>query len=448
MKKGKAITLLTIVCFIMAFFLVMSFLRFSYGIKYNYNSVLGAINLDYDLAGGMTYTLTLDSEYAGEEVDDIEKVLTTINSRMKMLGYKTYSVNALREIEEGVEDYSIRISARSIYYTEEGKPDSNQLYNDVKAAAAYGYVQFFGGTSSDPSTAILDKEEPIRDAVYMGDLSGDGSSFTIAIKLTDYGYDELLNNINSASGSSYYLKITLNEESDPLFNTTITADAISSSDKTIYASMGSESGAKQAAMQIKTGGLDYKYNISTGTEITPVFGDNTATLVAIAIGAFFVVAIALLIVLFRGYGIISMLSLVGFGLIEMGMLVAVPGIILNISGVIGIVLATVVAIDGLIITVKRIQEEYANGKTVKASVKTGFKRAFLPVLNSCVVVEIFALLLFAFTGGTLQCFAITLAIGTVVAFISSVLFSRMFVELILPLTKNTERFLNLKREDK
>ena len=46
MKKAKAITLLSIVSAIVAFFLVFSFVPFSFGVK-EFNSSLGAIELDY-----------------------------------------------------------------------------------------------------------------------------------------------------------------------------------------------------------------------------------------------------------------------------------------------------------------------------------------------------------------------------------------------------------------
>ncbi len=444
MKKGKAITLLTIVSIIMAFCLVMSFLRFPYGTKYDYNSVLGAINLDYDMAGGTQYTLVMADDYDGDAVEDVYSVLETLSVRLKALGYKSYQVTALKEMKEGVEDYSIRIATRSIYYDSEGKPDTTQLDADIEAVSAYGTVKFFGGTSSDPNTEIMNEKTAVAGATYMGQDSS-SETYIVAIKLTDYGNDELVKNIEDADSSTYYLKITLGEET-VLFNASITTDSIISN--TIYIQSSQESSAKQLALQISTGGLAYEYEIESSSEITPIFGEKTALYVGVAIGAFFVTVIACLIIIFRGYGIIASLSLIAFGLIEMGMLVAVPGIILSFPGVIGIVLATVLAVDGAVVTAKRITEEYKKGKTVKASVKTGFSRAFRPVLNSCVIVEIFALLLFAFTSGTVQCFAVTLAIGTVVAFISSVLLLRMFTELILPLSNDKERFLNLKREEK
>ena len=48
MKKGKAITLLSVVCALLAVLLAMTFVRFSVGVK-DYNSIIGAIELGYDM---------------------------------------------------------------------------------------------------------------------------------------------------------------------------------------------------------------------------------------------------------------------------------------------------------------------------------------------------------------------------------------------------------------
>ena len=76
MKKKKAITLLSMLSVLLAFLIVMTFVRFPMGI-YNYKSVIGAIDLDYDLAGGVAYTLTLAGDNE-EEVKDVDQVIKTL----------------------------------------------------------------------------------------------------------------------------------------------------------------------------------------------------------------------------------------------------------------------------------------------------------------------------------------------------------------------------------
>lgn len=428
MKKNKAIVLLSIVCFIMVFVLVMSFLRFSVGI-HNYNSVIGAIDTDYDVSGGVSYTLTLNKEN-DNEVEDINEVLTTISSRLDALGYKAYNVSAFKPNEEGVEDYSIRISVE----------ETESVDSDIAAVVAYGSVKFYGGNAEDPTTEILAAERAIASAKYAGEsATGDGAHL-VAIEFTDYGYDKLVEDIKA--NDAYYLKISVGDKT--LLSGSITADAIV--DKTIYINTSSEAAAKQTAMQIKMGGVSYKYDISGPVKASPILGENSALFAGIAIAVLLVVVMAVFIVLFRGYGIIASLALLAFALIEECMFIAVPGVKLSILGIVGAGLATILCIDGLILTIKRIREEFANGKTVKASIKTGYRRSFFPILNTHVIAGVIALSLFAFTKGALQSFAITFGIGVVVSFLANILLSRMFTALVLPLAKDKETFLNLSRE--
>ncbi len=440
MKKGKAITLLSIISVLMAALLVMTFVRFSYGI-YDYNSILGAVDLDYDIEGGTAYTLTLADDNEEDEID-IDEVMHTLSDRLNALGYKSYKITALNSTEEGIDDYSIRIETKT----------TDSLASDIAAVTAYGEIKFFGGTSSDPTEEIMNEEPAIRDSQYLGSyVDGETTIYQVSVVFTDYGYNTLVDAIESASSSEddessssgYYLKITLGDNT--ILNAQITTASIV--DKTVYIQTQSESNARQTALQIRTGGLAYKYDLSDPEAITPLFGTNTAAYLFISVAVFAVLAMLVFILLFKGYGIIAALSFILFFLIEIAMLVAVPGIVLSVPGVIGIIFAAVICIDGLAMTISRIREEFAGGKTVKAAVKAGDRRAFRPILNVHVISGVVAILLFAFTGGALQCFAITFGIGVVVSFIADAVFTRMFLSLILPLTKNPERFFTLKRAE-
>ena len=129
------------------------------------------------------------------------------------------------------------------------------------------------------------------------------------------------------------------------------------------------------------------------------------------------------------------------------MLILIPGIKLSIGGVIGILFASILAIDGMVVTAKRVKEELHSGKTVKSAIRSGFRRALIPNLNACVISAILSILLFAFTTAEVKLFAITFGIGSVIAGIASLVFARMFIALLLPLVKNKENFLNVKKEE-
>lgn len=441
MKKGKSIVLLTIISVVLAVLLAMSFVKFPTGV-YDFKSFLGAVSLDYDLAGGTAYTLTL-AEDNEEEVENIDAVMATLKARLEELGYDNSKITATKKIDTAVEDYSIRIETRT----------TNSLSSDIKAVTAYGTVKFFGGTASDPTTEIMNEKKAIADARYVGQGYSDSGSqtYNVQVSFTDYGYSALLKEIQNASSSAgqgssseYYLKISLAGQT--LLNSNISESTIAN--KSVVISSSTEEGAKSLALQIRTGGLAYKYDVSDGVSVSAMLGDNTAIYALIAIAVVVLAAIVVISVFYKGFGVIAGLTMISFVLFELVMLISVPGIMVNFGGIVGIILATVFAADGLVIISKRIQEEYSKGKTIKASIKTGYRRAFMPILNSNVVVGVICLALFIFTKGALQNLAITLGIGIVVSFISTILLSALFTNVIVPLVPNSDKFFNLKRVDK
>ncbi|MBP5466361.1 MAG: hypothetical protein J6Y43_02205 [Clostridia bacterium] len=442
MKKSRAIELLTITLVITAILTFLAFARFPVGTK-NFNGFLGAIQTDYDLSGGTAYTLTLSRDNV-KDVDDVDDVINTLKYRLNLLGYENYSVKAVKDVDEAVKDYDIRIEARG-NADRFGKVDTATLSSDIKVAAAYGELTFYGGTSQNPTEKILEGGKPVADAYYMG-AATDGSSTTynVNIKFSDYGYDALTELLNA--NSTYYVQINLGDT--VLLPGTSALSSSYINDKSLIITTGSEASARQAALQIKTGGLAYKYDLSEGEEVSSPLGRNLEIKSVIAISALLVAIIAAMFVIDKKYGVVSLLSSVLFTDIYLFLLIAIPGIKLSIGGVIAVALSAVLLADGFMITSKRIKEEFARGKTVKSAVKTGFNRALLPIAGTAGIVAAAALSLFALSGGALKNFALLIAVGVVLAAAINLLISRMFANLILAIVKYNQSFLGLERADK
>ena len=443
MRKGKAITLLTIISLITAFILVMTFVRFSVGVK-NYNSVLGAIDLNYDLGGGTAYTLTL-SEDNEKEVDNINDVLQTIRYRLSALGYSAENVKAVKNADSAVKDYDIRIEERAPI-NNYGKLNEAQLASDIAIVAAFGELQFFGGETSNPSTEILTDVNVIADAYYAGSVADDQGnvSYQVVITLTQEAKDFVFSEIDRVGENKYYLAIKLGETELLSGSSALSKEYFSGNSIPIATS--SEYGARQAALQIKSGGLEYKYEISDPIAISSPYGEKVFEKSMSAIGVLVVAIIVAFVVMFKGLGVAYGYSMLLFILLEIIMLIAVPGIRLSLAGVLGIIFATMVCADGFIITARKIKEDYAMGKTVKSAVKVGYKRSLMPILCSGIVCGLVGLVIFAFVGGSIKCFGITFAIGSVISVVANLLFGKLFTSLFLPLVKNKEKFLNLKRD--
>ena len=104
---------------------------------------------------------------------------------------------------------------------------------------------------------------------------------------------------------------------------------------------------------------------------------------------------------------------------------------LTLPGIAGFVLSIGMAVDANVLIFERIKEELWSGKTMRASVATGFKRAMSAVLDSHVTTIVGAGVLFMLGTGTVKGFAFTLFWGTVLSLLTAVLFTRFFIDVLV-----------------
>ncbi|MBE7083053.1 MAG: hypothetical protein E7373_00435 [Clostridiales bacterium] len=433
MSKRKSITLLSIISVLLAIVLVLTFGQFKLdkaGVN-KYASLFGAVELDYDLEGGTAYTIALADDNE-EEVTDINSVIQILDYRMSALGYGAYSIKAVKSTDKDVLDYTLRIEAKT----------TESLASDISVVIAHGTLQFFGGENSDSTTEILKDMNVIKKAQYTGatTTTGETAVYGVSFEFTKEAYDELVELIEASS--TYHLNIKLGDTD--IFSSSITKDNFRN--RTLPIVSQSEAGAKQMAVQLKYGGLGYKYEIKDTETVTSPLGADIAKKCAVAIITLSVLSIALLIILYKGFGICTALSMLIFILGEGWLLIGVPGIVLSIGGVVGILGATVLAGISMAILASRVKEEFIGSqKTVKAAINKAFKQTLVPTISVNVACGLVAALLFAFADGLVKNFAITFGIGAVVSVICVLVFTRMFNALILPLAKNKEKFIGFKR---
>ncbi len=122
-----------------------------------------------------------------------------------------------------------------------------------------------------------------------------------------------------------------------------------------------------------------------------------------------------LVVLFMiGYyrlpGFVASLALVLYASIVLIIMEGL-GATLTLPGVAGIVLGVGMAVDANVIIFERLKEELRNGKTLRASLDSGFARALRTITDANITTFIAAIVLYNFGEGPIQGFAVTLMIG-------------------------------------
>jgi len=97
---------------------------------------------------------------------------------------------------------------------------------------------------------------------------------------------------------------------------------------------------------------------------------------------------------------------------------------LTVPGIAGLILTIGMAVDANVLIYERIREELETGKTVRASIDTGYQRAFKTILDANVTTIITAVVLLQFGTGPVKGFAVTLTIGIIASMFTAVYVTR------------------------
>ena len=144
----------------------------------------------------------------------------------------------------------------------------------------------------------------------------------------------------------------------------------------------------------------------------------------------FLIAFALIIIYiifyYGGAGIYAVIAMIInlfyiFGIMDSG------DFTLTLPGIAGIVLSMAMAVDTNVIIYERTKEELFAGKNIMEAYKDGFKHALSAIIDGHLTTLLTAVVLFIFGTGPIKGFAVTLIIGILMTFFTSVLLSRVMI---------------------
>ncbi|MCK4352457.1 protein translocase subunit SecD [candidate division WOR-3 bacterium] len=103
---------------------------------------------------------------------------------------------------------------------------------------------------------------------------------------------------------------------------------------------------------------------------------------------------------------------------------------LTLPGIAGIVLVIGAGVDANVLIFERIREELAAGKTTRAAIDAGFRRAFRTIIDANVTTFLIAIILYYFGRGPIKGFGITLAIGITVNIFTAMVMTKLVLDFI------------------
>jgi len=162
----------------------------------------------------------------------------------------------------------------------------------------------------------------------------------------------------------------------------------------------------------------------------------------------FLVIVAYIIFYYGGAGVFAVIAMIINLFYIFGIMDSVDAT-LTLPGIAGIVLSMAMAVDTNVIIYERTKEELFAGKNILEAYKDGFKHALSAIIDGHATTILTALVLYIFGTGPIKGFAVTLIIGILMTFFTSVLLSRVMIFARLnkgkslsvwtPLTKNLFR---------
>ena len=197
--------------------------------------------------------------------------------------------------------------------------------------------------------------------------------------------------------------------------------------------MDGEENAKTIAAKIQSGALPLVLTQQKVDTVSATLGDNALSTSVLAAMIGILLVMLVMIIRYRLNGVIASWALVIYIITLFFLIAVIPGIQLTLPGLAGIVLGIGMAVDANVIIFERFNEEIRAGKSLKASVRMGFKNAMSAILDANVTTLIASLVLLWYGTGSIQGFAKTLLLSVVTSMFTAIVVTRFLMKNVVNL---------------
>ncbi|MDD6214226.1 MAG: protein translocase subunit SecD [Firmicutes bacterium] len=417
--KKKSVLLLALMVIIAIVLNYVAFIGFNVA-GFNYGGVFDkdkGIRKGIDLAGGSVITFQASKDNpTDQEMSIVESIF---NARMNNAGYT-----------------ETRIS----------KGNNGQITVEIPSV-----------TDTDTAASLLGSTAKLTFQDADGNVVLDGAT---DIKGAEYKYGQTS---SSSSASSAYVELTLKPEAVSKFAEAtkkaasesqgrnyiaIVMDGQAISAPTVSKEINSETciiegnftpeTAQELANQIKSGQLPFELNVISKETVGAELGADALPTSLKAAGIGLLIIMLFMIIMYRMSGLLASIALA----IYVGLISLVLGVMrvnLSLSGIAGIITSLGMAVDANVIIFERMKEELKLGKTIKASVDSGFNKAFSAILDSNVTTIISCVVLYLSGIGTIRGFAVTLGIGVVISMFTAIVVTKLLLKQLVNFRFNNRK---------
>lgn len=368
----------------------------------------GAVRLGLDLAGGSVVTFQAKTDDTGDELDaGMESVYTIMRDRLDNQGLT-------EALCYRVGDDMVTIEI----------PDVNDPQEAIESFMQTAKLEF---RNADGKTVLDGADVENAYATYFNN-DQQVTEIGVSLKLTSEGtakFKAATQAAISAGSGKDYIAIVIDGQtiSSPTVN-----DVIENGEAIISGSFETLEDASYLANNINAGAFTYDLEAVEQRTVGATLGENSLSSAVHAGAIGLLLVIIFLCIYYKVPGIMASIALIGYVGI-FGLVLILTQANLTLAGIAGIVLSIGMAVDANVVIFERMKEELDSGKTVKAALSGGFKRAFTAILDSNVTTLIACAVLYFLGSGTIKGFAVTLFLGVVISLFSALLITRALLHL-------------------
>ena len=386
-----------------------------------YKNAKESIDLGLDLAGGVYVVLEANTDATGDELRRMmEETKAIIGHRVDGLGVSEPNI--------AIEDEDrIRIELAG-------------LNDPQEAIELIGKTAMLEFKTPEGETVVTGKH--VNSAgVIMNPSQFGGEEPVVSLEFNQEGVD-LFRDATAALASEEndmdkILYIVLDDE---VISSPIVDEPINDGRAIITGGFTIESAGNLATL-ISAGALPVEMMELQTSVIGPTLGLEAYERSIMAAGVALALIFAFMVLVYRVPGIVASLALIVYVLIVVGSMMGV-GVKLTLPGIAGLVLSIGMAVDANVLIYERIREEIQEGKSIRVSIDSGFKRALTSILDANITTLIAGIVLYGFGTGPIKGFGVTLMIGIGASMITAVFFTKYVLRLMAHITggKNTRLY--------
>ena len=280
----------------------------------------------------------------------------------------------------------------------------------------------------DQSPILLSRKVIVAGDDIKGANSGFDSSTNspaVFVNLSDYGASVMLNTTSKNIGKRMAV-VFVEKNKKEVINVAVIREAFSKRFQITGLDMNE---AQDLSILLRSGALSAPMEIIEERTVGPSLGKYNilAGKNSIYFGLFLVGLF--MIIYYRLFGLVANIALLANILIIVAML-SIFQATLTLSGIAGIVLTVGMAVDANVLIFERIREEINNGSSPNASIYSGYKKAFSTISDANITTLIAAIALLTIGSGAIKGFAITLVIGILSSMFTSIIGTRVLINII------------------